>query len=307
MGMEMDQGWIFEGARGVGFVRGLRQLTLPAEGRSGRSSHLPPVRIGLALGGGFARGIAHAGVLKVLDQHDIPIHCVTGVSAGSIVAAAYASGAPPDEIARAGCSMRFRDVGRWRLGRLGLVGSERMNQFLKRLLKTYRFEEMRIPLGVLATDISTGQSVPFAGSGTVFDAIRASCSYPGLFQPVRHHGRLLVDGAMSMEIPAALARQLGATHVISVHLPTGGPGAPPTNVFQVLNRCFQILQSRSENNWRSETDLIIAPNVHGIDWDAFGCGPQLIKAGEAAASAALPEIEEWIQPAAARGELMLAV
>jgi NTE family protein len=236
----MDHGWIFEGARRVGFVRGLRPLTLPAEGRSSHSWHVPPVRIGLALGGGFARGIAHAGVLKVLDQHHIPIHCVTGVSAGSIVAAAYASGASPGEIARAGCSMRFRDVGRWRPGRLGLVGSERMNGFLKRLLKTYRFEEMRIPLGVLATDLSSGQSVPFAGSGTVFDAIRASCSYPGLFQPVRHHGRLLVDGAMSMEIPAALARQLGATHVISVHLPTGGPGAPPTNLFHVLNRCFQI-------------------------------------------------------------------
>jgi predicted acylesterase/phospholipase RssA len=108
----MDHDWIFEGARRVGSVRGLRQLTLPAEGRSGHSSHVPPVRIGLALGGGFARGIAHAGVLKVLDQHHIPIHCVTGVSAGSIVAAAYASGSPPDEIARAGCSMRFRDVGR---------------------------------------------------------------------------------------------------------------------------------------------------------------------------------------------------
>ena len=117
--MEMDHSWTFEGARGVGFVRGLRQLTLPAEKRIGRSSQIPPVRIGLALGGGFARGIAHAGVLKVLDQYHIPIHCVTGVSAGSIVAAAYASGAPPDEIARTGCSMRFRDVGRWRLGRLG--------------------------------------------------------------------------------------------------------------------------------------------------------------------------------------------
>ena len=81
-----------------------------------------PVRIGLALGGGIARGIAHAGVLKLIDQHRIPIHCVTGVSAGSIVAAAYASGATPDEIARAGCSMRFSDVGRWGLDRLGLVG-----------------------------------------------------------------------------------------------------------------------------------------------------------------------------------------
>src|SRR5712692_6548204 len=138
----MDQGGIFEGARQFGVLRGLRQLTLPAEDRRGRESHLPQVRIGLALGGGFARGIAHAGILKVLEQHHIPIHCVTGVSAGSIVAAAYASGTTPGDIARAGCSMRFSDVGRWSLGRLGLVGSERMNRFLKRLLKTYRFEEM---------------------------------------------------------------------------------------------------------------------------------------------------------------------
>src|SRR5207344_2276457 len=104
------------------------------------------IRIGLALGGGFARGIAHAGVLKVLEQHHIPIHCVTGISAGSIVAAAYASGATPAAIARAGCAMRFGDVGRWSFRRLGLVGNQPMNRFLKKLLKTYRFEEMQIPL-----------------------------------------------------------------------------------------------------------------------------------------------------------------
>ncbi|HTS76972.1 MAG TPA: patatin-like phospholipase family protein [Bryobacteraceae bacterium] len=254
-----------------------------------------PVRIGLALGGGFARGIAHAGILRVLEQHHIPIHCITGVSAGSIVAAAYASGVTTDEIARVGCSMRFGDVGRWSLGRLGLLGSERMNRFLERLLKAFRFEEMRIPLGVLATDLSTGEPVPFSGTGRVFDPIRASCSYPGLFQPVRHLGRLLVDGAMSMEIPAALARQLGATHVISVPLPSASPSTLPRNAFQVVNRCFQILQSRSENRWRTESDLVIAPDVRGVDWRAFGRGPQLIQAGEAAALAALPKIQEWFR------------
>ena len=248
----------------------------------------------MALGGGFARGIAHAGVLRVLEQHHIPIHCVTGISAGSIVAAAYASGATPEEIARAGCSMRFGDVGRWSLGRLGLVGSERMNRFLVRLLKAYRFEEMPIPLGVLATDLGTGDPVPFSGTGSVFDPVRASCSYPGLFQPVRHRGWLLVDGAMSMGIPAALARHLGATHVISVNLPAAAPCALPSNMFQVVNRCFQILQSRFEDSWRSETDLVIAPDVRGVGWNAFGLGPQLIQAGEAAALVALPKIQEWL-------------
>jgi NTE family protein len=269
----------------------LRRLSLPPAHE--RPAPEPTVRIGLALGGGFARGIAHAGVLKVLEQHRIPIHCVTGVSAGSIVAAAYASGATPEEIARVGCSMRFGDVGRWSLGRLGLVGSERMNRFLTRLLKTDRFEEMRIPLGVLATDLSTGESVPFSESGSVFDPIRASCSYPGLFRPVRHRGQLLVDGAMSMGVPATLARQLGATHVISVPLPAAAPGALPSNALQVVNRCFQILQSRCEDSWRSETDLVIAPDVRGVDWHAFDRGPQLIEAGEAAAWAALPKIREW--------------
>src|SRR5213078_3099415 len=181
--------------------------------------------------------------------HQIPIHCITGVSAGSIVAAAYASGATPDEIARAGCAMRFGDVARWSLCRMGFVVSERMKRFLERLLKAYRFEEMRIPLGVLATDLCTGKPVCFRDSGDVFLPIRASCSYPGLFQPVRCDGRLLVDGAMSMEIPALLARELGATHVVSVHLPAPSCRRPPTDVFQVIRRCFQIMQIHNEDGW----------------------------------------------------------
>jgi NTE family protein len=255
--------------------------------------HVPP-RIGLALGGGFARGIAHAGVLQVFERYQIPIHCIAGVSAGSIVAAAYASGASPEEIAKAGCAMRFGDVARWSVGRMGFVVSERMKRFLERLLKRYRFEEMRIPLGVLATDLCNGESVSFRDSGDVFLPIRASCSYPGLFQPLQYEGRLLVDGAMSMEIPALLARQMGATHVISVHLPAQSGAVPPTNMFQVVNRCFQIMQTHCEQGWREASDLVIVPDVTGMAWDAFGSGPQLIQTGEAAALAALPTIQKWM-------------
>jgi len=276
------------------------------EAQRGRASE-SPVRIGLALGGGFARGIAHAGVLRVLEQYHIPIHCITGISAGSIVAAAYASGASTEEIVRTGCSMRLGDVGRIRPGRMGLIGSQTMKRFLERLLKTYRFEEMSMPLGVVATDLATGEPAPFAGSGEVFEPIRASCAYPGLFQPVSHGGRLLVDGAMSTGVPAALARQLGATHVISVPLPPANPCAAPNNMFQVVSRCFQILQSRIENSWRRETDLVIAPDVHGIDWNAFGRGPELVQAGEAAAQASVPEIREWLSPRTAARDAALQV
>jgi NTE family protein len=250
-------------------------------------------RIGLALGGGFARGIAHIGVLRTFERHGIPLHCITGVSAGSIVAAAYASGALADDIGRVGASMRFRDVARWSLCRMGFMGSDRMKPFLEGLLKTYRFEEMRIPLGVVATDLCTGEPVSFRDAGDVFLPIRASCSYPGLFQPVRAGDRLLVDGAMSIEIPALLARELGATHVISVYLPPPPCPRPPANVFQVVRRCFQIMQGRSESGWRHESDLIITPDLQAIDWNGFEAGPELVNAGAEAALAALPAIQSW--------------
>src|SRR5437762_1872121 len=115
--------------------------------RPRRASAIIAPRIGLALGGGFARGIAHVGLLRAFERHGIPLHCITGVSAGSIVAAAYASGARADEIARVASSMRFRDVARWSLCRMGMMGSDRMKRFLQRLLKASRFEEMQLPLG----------------------------------------------------------------------------------------------------------------------------------------------------------------
>jgi NTE family protein len=252
-------------------------------------------RIGLALGGGFARGIAHAGVLRIFERHGIPLHCVTGVSAGSIVAAAYASGSGPDEIVRVASSLSIRDVARWSLCRMGFMGTERMKRFLEGLLKTYRFEEMRIPLGVLATDLCTGEPVSFRDTGDVVLPIRASCSYPGLFQPVRSGDRLLVDGAMSIEIPAMLARELGATHVISVCLPAPPCRRPPANVFQVVRRCFQIMQRRSEDSWRHASDLVIAPDLQTIEWNGFDSAPELVKEGQVAALAAVPVIQSWFK------------
>ena len=282
-------------ARNVGgWLGNLSNLVRPNGAPVWPASDPVAPRIGLAMGGGFARGIAHAGVLEVFERYNIPIHCITGVSAGSIVAAAYASGASPAEIARAGCAMRFGDVARWSISRMGLVVSERMRRFLEGLLKGYCFEEMRIPLGVVATDLVTGKPICFRDRGDVFLPVRASCAYPGLFQPVVYEGRSLVDGAISMEIPALLARQLGATHVISVHLPAATEAQLPRNIFQVVNRCIQILQTQTEESWRKDTDLIITPDVCAVNWDGFESGPDLLKAGELAALAAIPKIQEWM-------------
>ncbi|HXI39199.1 MAG TPA: patatin-like phospholipase family protein [Bryobacteraceae bacterium] len=285
----------------------LKRLAAPAAGTPVLVQPPAPAKIGLALGGGFARGVAHVGVLKVLQREHIPIDFITGVSAGAIVAAAYASGTDLETIGKIGCAMRFNDVARWSLCRLGLVGSERMAAFLKRLLKKYRFEDMETPLGVLATDLATGQPVPFRGTGEVILPIRASCSYPGLFQPIRYEDRLLVDGAMCTEVPAALARQMGATHVIAVGLPMQGPDVVPNNMLQVVNRCFQILQNRAEAAWRREADLIITPHVASVAWDGFKSGLEMIDAGEKAAEAALPEIRKWLAPSTAAASALKPV
>jgi NTE family protein len=250
--------------------------------------------IGLALGGGFARGMAHIGVLRVFEKAGVPVDLIAGVSAGSIVAGAYASGATPDEIESVAQAMKFRDVARWTISRLGLAHSERMSAFLSRLLKVRRFDEMRIPLGVVASSLNTGQAVVFKDHGDVVVPIRASCAYPGLFQPIRYQGQFLVDGNITMEVPAPALRAMGATHVISVFLPHPARAMDPENMLSVIQRSFQIMARRTAHEWRNCSDLVIEPQVEAQRWNAFSSVTELIKAGEAAAYAALPKIDKWL-------------
>ena len=263
-----------------------------------------PVKIGLALGGGFARGIAHIGVLRAFERHGIPIHAVAGVSSGSIVAAAFAGGCTSHDIEKVALSMRFGDVARWTINRLGLAGSDRMISFLARLLKENRFEQMKMPCAIVATDLATGEPVTFQGQGDAVLAIRASCSYPGLFVPVHYENRCLVDGFISMEIPALPLRELGATHVVSVFLPTPAACSEPGNLLAVINRCFQVMSARSAHEWRRHSDLVIEPDVAGLSWDSFASAQKLIELGEKAAEAAIPAIQAWVGTAS---ELALAV
>lgn len=247
-------------------------------------------RIGLALGGGFARGMAHVGVMRVLERNNIPIHAIAGVSAGSIAAALYASGRTPDEIELIARTMRFKDVARWTISLLGFTRSERMEAFLARSLKTRKFEEMRMPLAVVASDLVTGKPVVFRGHGDVVMPIRASCSYPGLFLPIRHEGKCLVDGMISMEVPARPLRDMGCTHVISVAIPDSATCVDPRNVFSVITRSFQVLNGRTEKEWRRYSNVVISPDVRSLSWDSFEQCAKLVEAGERAAEEALPKI-----------------
>ena len=253
-----------------------------------------PVRIGIALGGGFARGIAHIGVLKALERAAIPLHAIAGVSAGSIVAALYASGLTPAEIERAAAVMRFADIGRWTISKQGLALTDRMEKFLSRLLKVTRFEQMRIPLAIVASDLISGTPAIFKDQGDVILPVRASCAYPGLFAPVRNNGCCLVDGMITMDVPARPLRDMGCTHVISVALPDAADCTDPGNLFGVVTRSFQVLNSRTQADWRRFTDVVVAPDVSRSSWDSFRQCAELIAAGERAGQAAIPQMLRWL-------------
>src|SRR5213079_387336 len=200
------------------------------------SSAAKPTRagIGLALGGGFARGFAHLGVLQVLEQNRIPVTHIAGTSVGSILGAAYASGAPLGRIIETCRTLRFRDIARWRVSRLGLASNHRLENLIERVFDARHFEDLRIPLAVVATDLNSGEPVVFT-QGDLVDAIRASCAFPGLFEPVEIGTRCLADGGLVAPVPTQAARGLGAQTVIgvSVGIKDGRRGAPK-NIFQVV-------------------------------------------------------------------------
>ena len=263
-------------------IRGLRSFAYNAEGQR--------PKVGVALGGGFARGIAHVGVLRALEDNEIPIDFIAGTSVGALIAAAYASGTSLDDMAHQASLTRFRDFGRWTLSRMGMASNERLQDFLSRLATAKFFHEMRIPLAIVATDLIKGESVHFR-TGEIGPALRASCAYPGLFLPVEYRGHFLVDGFLTEQVPAPAVRELGAEVVISVHLEPGLLDSKPRNTIEVISRSFSIIQGVSRQSWRAATDVLLEPNVHHVLWDEFVKSPQLITAGEDCAREAMPQIK----------------
>ena len=257
----------------------------------------PAPRIGLALGGGFARGISHIGVLKVLEEEKIPIDFVGGTSVGALIGAAYCGGITIAELEEVAARVRLKHFARWTVSRLGFASNQRMIGFLNSLLKAKTFEELRIPLAVTATDFNTGEAVVFH-SGPLVDAIRASCAYPGMFLPVNLRGRLLVDGMLSHAVPSVPVREMGADRVLAVELKgrwTNGGG--PRHIFDVIGQCFAIAQERTACLWRSSADVIVSPDVNGFKYDDFDRHRDLMRAGEMAMREALPEVRKWLASA----------
>jgi NTE family protein len=254
-------------------------------------------RIGLALSGGAARGIAHIGVLRALAEHEIKIDCVAGTSAGSLVGGAFASGMSVAEIEAIGRSMRWHDVGRLTVSRLGVQSSERMEQYLKAHLPITRFEQLPIPLAVIATDLTSGEEVVMRDQGDVPFAIRASCSIPGWYVPVTdEQGRKLVDGGLVAIVPVAAARALGADIVIAVDVNAEGATflGPPHSIIGIILQSMLVVQRTVTSAQLLSADLVIGPRVGHIRWDELGRAEELIAAGYAAGLKSIAAIKGLI-------------
>ncbi|HEV3304850.1 MAG TPA: patatin-like phospholipase family protein [Candidatus Sulfotelmatobacter sp.] len=260
--------------------------------------------IGLALGGGFARGMAHIGVLKVLEEEKIPVRFVAGTSVGALIGAAYCSGLSLEDLEKVAHSCRFTTFARWTVSRYGFASNDRMVTFLTRILKVKSFEELRIPLGVTATDFNSGEGIVFH-SGSIIDPVRASCAYPGMFLPVNIRGRWLVDGMLSHPVPTRPVREMGAERVLAVHLKgQWSKDGAPRHLFDVIGQSFAIAQDMMSHLWRGSADLVVEPDVAGFGYDDFKRAGELIRSGEVAMRQALPEVRKWLE---APAETALAV
>lgn len=281
-------------------VRGLRSF---AYGPESEGEGRP--RVGLALGGGFARGIAHVGVLRALEDAEIRVDYIAGTSVGALIGAAYASGATLEEMARQGSETRFRDFGRWTLSRMGMASNERMDDFLRKFTTAKYFEELKIPLSIVATDLISGESVYFS-DGEIGPPMRGSCAYPGLFLPVEYRNHFLVDGFLTEAVPTGAARAMGAEFVIAVHLEPGLLHQRPRNTVEVISRSFSIMQATAKMPWPQGADVIIEPEVHDYLWDDFEKTPELIVAGESATRSAMHLIRAGLarRSAALRGDAL---
>jgi NTE family protein len=249
--------------------------------------------IGVALGGGFARGIAHLGVLRVLQQEGIPVDYLSGTSAGSMLAIAYASGHTIEEIEAQAKATRFRDFGSWKLSWMGLASNQKLEHYPRKFLGVTTFEELKIPLAIAATDLGTGEPAYFS-RGPLGPALRASCAYPGMFVPMEIEGRMLVDGFLAAPVPVDAVRTMGADIVIAVFLEAAN-NRKPESIVDVIGLSFAILQRHADLEWRRAADIIVEPVVRNFLWDDFDRTPELILAGETAARTALPKIRAAIE------------
>ena len=250
--------------------------------------------VGLALGGGSARGLAHIGILQALENTGIAIDYLAGTSAGALVGAIYASGASSQEMYDFARHIKWHDFFAPSLTFKSLVSSQRLVKFLQKHCRANRFEDLQIPFAVVASDFATGQSVALT-KGELFPAVQASCSIPLLCGPVPLNGRYYIDGGFAAEVPVAPVRELGADIVIACDVNYKAKLlTKPGNFITILIHLMRLIAKRSAEEAKAQADLVINVDIRGIGLTDFHKGKELVARGRQATEAVLPELQELL-------------
>lgn len=255
-------------------------------------------RIGLALSGGAARGIAHVGVLRALEENNIPIDAIAGASAGALIGGAYAAGLSIPQLEELAQRFRWRHMGRPSFSRLGFQSNERMETFLRAILPVTRFEELKIPFAALAMDLHRGSAVALRDEGDVPFAIRASTCIPAFYVPVRDpEGRWLVDGGLVASLPISHLRAFDVDYVIASDVNFDGARffVGPKTALGVLAHVFVAVEKIVANQDRADADILITPKVGHIRWDQTRRADELVKLGYEAALTSMNEIKSLVK------------
>ena len=255
-----------------------------------------PPRVGLALGGGAARGFAHVGVIQVLEEAGIRPNLVVGTSAGSLVAALYASGRNGQQLQSVAMEMDEAAFADWTLPLFnrGVLRGEALARYVDNQVNHKLIENMALPLGIVATDLNTGQGVLFR-RGDTGTAVRASSAVPAVFLPVKIGGQEYVDGGLVAPVPVRYARQMGAEVVIAVDISSAPEGNPSGDPLQILLQTFAIM-GKSINMWElRDADIVVRPPLRGMSSADFAGKRKAIEAGRAAMQSALPQLRAALE------------
>jgi NTE family protein len=252
------------------------------------------IRIGLALGGGAARGFAHIGVIKALEAQGIYPDIVVGTSAGSVVGALYAAGNNGFALQKTALDMDEAAISDWALPLFGkssgVLKGEALQNYVNKAVRNVPMEKLKIQFGAVATDLKNGQPILFQ-RGNTGQAVRASSAVPSVFQPVRIGDHSYVDGGLVAPVPVRFAREMGADFIIAVNISTQTEAQAAVSSLEVLMQTFSIMGQRLNHYELKDADVVIAPELPTMKGNDFNGRNLAILAGEQAAAAAMPQIK----------------
>lgn len=255
-------------------------------------------KIGVAFGGGAARGFAHIGVIQVLEEAGIKPTLVTGTSAGSFVAALYASGKSSAQLQQLAETMDEATFADWTLPIFsrGMLRGEALARYVQTAVGGRRIEDMSLPLGIVATDLNSGLGVLFQRGDTA-TAVRASSAVPAIFQPVRIAGREYVDGGLVSPVPVRYARQMGAELVIAVDISSAPEVNPAGDTLQILMQTFTIMGKSINTLELRDAEVVVRPALNSVSSADFAARRRAIQAGRDAMLERLPQLKAAIEAA----------